>query len=507
MSTFSAPVYRAIVTYSDTTTGQIIVRIPALTGTNSTIELSKIGRSSANDYWVVPKVGEQIVVTADDANFTNAFWLQTDPFNPGSKEPTGFSNRLDSTIAFNATTRVFSISPVTRPFEVWVQGIKYEIGDTLTLDIPNTTGRYAIYFGIGGALYYKANAFFDLEFEAPVAYLYIRSGSPVKVVAFADERHGTTLDWATHEYLHRTRGAAYSSGFAISNYTTTGDGSASAHMQFDLAGGTFFDEDLQVDITHSSSPTDNTWQQILQGPARIPVYYRSGTTWDRYDPTVYPVAFASPSGYVVYDPTGSGPVAMDNNKYGIAWIVATNALNYPVISIMGQAQYANIGSASEAKWGTDVSLTNLPVYEFRPLYKVIFESRYSGSTVKAVIRQIDDLRVGVESIASGAGASLNQQTIQVLSASYAVLSSDAGDLLRFTNSTDVTVTVNGTTNLLEGQRVDLIRNGTGNVMVQASGAGVSLSGTPGLKLRAQYSAASIVCVATNTYILIGDLAA
>lgn len=507
MSTFSAPVYRAIVTYSNSSTGQIVVRIPALTGASSTVELSKIGRSSANDYWVVPRVGEQIIVTADDSNFTNAFWLQTDPFNPGSKEPTGFSNRLDSTISFNPTTRVFSISPVTHPFEVWVQGVKYEINQTLTLDIPNTTSLYVIYFGIGGNLYYKTNTFFDLEFEAPVAYLYIRSGSPVKVVSLADERHGTTLDWATHEYLHRTRGAAYASGFAISNYSTSGDGSASAHMQFDLAGGTFFDEDLQVDITHSNSPTPDTWQQRLSGPARLPVFFRSGTTWDRYEPTVYPVAFASPSGYALYDPTGLGPTAMDNNKYGIAWIAATNSLNYPVISIMGQEQYSNIGGAIEAKWGTAVSLANLPVYEFRPLYKVIFESRYAGTTVKAVIRQVDDLRVGVESIAAGAGSDLNQQTIHVLSASYIVQPTDSGDLLRFTNSTDVTVTVDGNTKLLEGQRVDIIRTGTGNVTVQASGAGVFLEGTPGKKLRAQYSAASIVCVATDTYILVGDLAA
>ena len=74
----SNPVYRAIVVYSNASTGQIIVRIPSLTGSDSTIELSTIGRKAVNGVWGVPSIGEQIVVTADDTNFTNTFWVQTD---------------------------------------------------------------------------------------------------------------------------------------------------------------------------------------------------------------------------------------------------------------------------------------------------------------------------------------------------------------------------------------------------------------------------------------------
>ena len=81
MSTCDPPVYRAIVTSSNATTGQIFVRIPSLLGIDSTIELSKIGRSAHNGVWTVPAVNAQIVVTADDYNFTNAFWVQTDPVN------------------------------------------------------------------------------------------------------------------------------------------------------------------------------------------------------------------------------------------------------------------------------------------------------------------------------------------------------------------------------------------------------------------------------------------
>jgi len=34
-----------------------------------------------------------------------------------------------------------------------------------------------------------------------------------------------------------------------------------------------------------------------------------------------------------------------------------------------------------------------------------------------------------------------------------------------------------------------------------------VNGTPGLKLRAQYSAATLLCVGADTYVLLGDLSA
>jgi hypothetical protein len=46
----------------------------------------------------------------------------------------------------------------------------------------------------------------------------------------------------------------------------------------------------------------------------------------------------------------------------------------------------------------------------------------------------------------------------------------------------------------------------GQVTVAASSP-ATVNGTPGLKLRAQYSGASLVCTATDVYILIGDTTA
>jgi phage baseplate assembly protein gpV len=71
----SHPIHRALVTFSNSTTGEIRVKIPALLGADSEVAISYIGRKAP---WAVPTVGDQIVVTSDDANLTNVFWVQTD---------------------------------------------------------------------------------------------------------------------------------------------------------------------------------------------------------------------------------------------------------------------------------------------------------------------------------------------------------------------------------------------------------------------------------------------
>jgi hypothetical protein len=76
-------------------------------------------------------------------------------------------------------------------------------------------------------------------------------------------------------------------------------------------------------------------------------------------------------------------------------------------------------------------------------------------------------------------------------------------MVTLNNASAVTVTVNGTTSLSAGQAIDLLQIGAGQVTVSASG--VTVNASPGLKFRARYSAATLLCIGTNDYVLIGDL--
>lgn len=541
-------VHRALVTYSSDTTGEIRVKIPSVLGIDSEVSISYIGRSSVNGYWAVPTIGSQIVVSSDDENMTNVFWLQTEPYNAlgvssETGEPMGFANRLDSVIHFNNSTRVFTISPIDESYDVWVRGIKYTITEPISITIPTGHGGYNIYFDTTGNLQVKTT-FFELEYEAPVSFIYWNT---VSAIMFADERHGITLDWATHEYLHRTRGAAIANGFEVSGYTTAGTGDTVADAKITIANGTFFDEDLQIDITHSATPVVDTWQQRLQSGAYIPVYYKDSAGWQKTTATQYPLKFGTT--YPQYNLNASSLVEMDNNRYGIAWVLATNGLNEPVISVMGQAQYSNIADAHAALW-SNVTMSGFPSFEFRPLWKVIFQAQ-SGSAIKAAIRAIDDLRTFQGTAASGGTSvtslenlvdvtlnspangeilyyngsqwvndstllatkapinnptftgtvTLPPQTVETVT-TRAIVNTDVGKML--TSPSDCTLTINTSTAFTQGQRVDIVRLG-GTLTV--SGSGVTLLYTPANTLRAINSAASIVCLnsSTNTYLLVGDL--
>jgi hypothetical protein len=78
-------------------------------------------------------------------------------------------------------------------------------------------------------------------------------------------------------------------------------------------------------------------------------------------------------------------------------------------------------------------------------------------------------------------------------------------MITLNNASAVTVTVNGSTGLSAGQAIDILQIGAGQVTVVASS--VTVNSTPGLKLRTRYSSATLFCVGSNDYVLIGDLSA
>lgn len=105
----------------------------------------------------------------------------------------------------------------------------------------------------------------------------------------------------------------------------------------------------------------------------------------------------------------------------------------------------------------------------------------------------------------GAWVSLNETTYNSQAgATYSIAASDAGKMLQTTSSSAVTVTVG---NLLPGERMDWIQTGTGQITFTA-GAGVTLnSGGSKFKSKERYAAGTLLCVATNSYVLVGSLVA
>jgi UDP-3-O-[3-hydroxymyristoyl] glucosamine N-acyltransferase len=95
------------------------------------------------------------------------------------------------------------------------------------------------------------------------------------------------------------------------------------------------------------------------------------------------------------------------------------------------------------------------------------------------------------------------------STNYVLTLADAGDILEMTNSSAATVTIpaNATTAFPIGTQITVVRNGTGGVQFVAGVDVVLLSDSSKQYLATQYSAGTLVKRATNTWYLIGNLAA
>lgn len=102
------------------------------------------------------------------------------------------------------------------------------------------------------------------------------------------------------------------------------------------------------------------------------------------------------------------------------------------------------------------------------------------------------------------GSIINTQEINAQTDSYTLLNADAGKLVTVNKSTAVNVTVDSSLGLSAGQKIDIAQLGAGQITIVASGT--TVNGTPTLKLRTQYSACTIICLSTNNYLVIGDMA-
>jgi hypothetical protein len=97
----------------------------------------------------------------------------------------------------------------------------------------------------------------------------------------------------------------------------------------------------------------------------------------------------------------------------------------------------------------------------------------------------------------------NAQTV-----SYTLVLSDAGDLVEINNASanNLTVPLNSSVAYPIGTQINVLQTGAGQTTVVATG-GVTINGTPGLKLRAQWSGCTLIKRATDTWVAVGDLSA
>lgn len=101
-------------------------------------------------------------------------------------------------------------------------------------------------------------------------------------------------------------------------------------------------------------------------------------------------------------------------------------------------------------------------------------------------------------------------TVSTKTAAYTATATDVGTVLNFTNSSNVTLTVPDVLPSI-GDRIDIIRDGSGTVTISAgtgvtSWAGFGTAGTAlGFVMPVRYTAASVIKTASQQYRVIGRI--
>lgn len=92
--------------------------------------------------------------------------------------------------------------------------------------------------------------------------------------------------------------------------------------------------------------------------------------------------------------------------------------------------------------------------------------------------------------------------------SYTLVLADDGKIVEVLTATSsvLNVPLNASVAFPIGTQITLIQTGAGQVTITPA-SGVTINATPGLKTRVQWSAATLIKRATNTWVAIGDLAA
>jgi len=414
--------------------------------------------------------GYDISITNNSGIYTVA---STNLVHVDSQQPQGFVNRTDSRISVSGN--IFRIEPTGSSYSYYNKGIKVvkTSGDSLT--IPNLTQINYIHFDTNNNQISNKTTSFDFSTDIPIAYVAWNSGvgPSGQMTFFAEERHGIVMDTSTHKWIHYTFGAQYVDGLSIGNYVLGGNGSSNSHATISIGNGTLYQEDIEINITDSSSA--DPFCQELSPIAQIPVYYHEGTTgqWVKNIATDYPVKYGAngPQYNLLSGGTWTIPDVSSGGakRYFAVWILATNQIDDPIISIMGQRVDSNQGSAeNHNSWG-DVNLTNLPLSEVKPLYRLIFaaDSNSYTNVPKCTLLSILDIRVAV--ISTVAGVTQNDH-----GSLFGLGDDDHSQYLH----TDNNRTVNAIHNFVNGLTSNgLINSTSGNFTnLTVNNTGVSLNG-------------------------------
>jgi hypothetical protein len=289
-------------------------------------------------------------------------------------EPTGLDPATPTTLSFAyGATSTLTITPTGDTFDIWIDGIRHELTGAQDIDFTPADGLWFISYSADG--FAASQDPWTIGGDvAPIAIVYVNIALVEALVG--DERHGITMDWATHARLHHVDGAQISAGGAIGAWAATATAGNSnpalADVQVSIAQTTLRDEDIVLSLA------------ALPAAGPYCLAYRTGNAlqwaWTKTATVPYLAASYVPgAAYLEWNQYTGGQwvrTALADDQHVNYYVFATNFVSPAVarfLFVPGQAVHANLAAAqAESVLGLD--LGGFPSAEFAPLWQLTFRA-------------------------------------------------------------------------------------------------------------------------------------
>lgn len=305
--------------------------------------------------------------------------LEEIDFRRERKEPTGFLNQTDMTMSFDDGTRTFTIAPVATDYTYYIRGCPFVKNSAENITIPDTDGIWYIYYDNVGTGNLVATQTLK-SYEDPFIIVYTIYWN---VSQSAAQWQGISLGslsalWGVQRRNRNVTGAECEEGpttFMFQNFTTSGDGTLDAHAQLGITGGKLYSEDVEFNLVHSATPS-NDFEQDIELIGKIPIFYREGAdpgVWRKIPATDFPLA-EDLGNLIFWNENNGGTWQLTNasNKNFVStYIFATTDPTEPIIGVLGDKDETSpLASLSQPL----LTPTGLPYPQFCFIAAAIFQT-------------------------------------------------------------------------------------------------------------------------------------
>ncbi len=351
--------------------------------------------------------------------------------NNGIDDPSSYG------LAYNATNRQFTVT--NSGADVCVSNQSSTPSNETTSAHADITAQYWAYY-TAGATTLSVGTSASLSAGAIAGRIYYNTDQGAAKALTFEERHSQQLSAKMHENFHETVGAKLvvtPLGCAMANYVLQ-DSSDDASVEFSIASGEMYDEDIEKAIAALASGT-------------YTIAYRAGTDasnrmdWDDAAASPYKVGGT----YLNYNQLTGGSwqqteLSQNNrvNMFVFAW--PRNDIDRQIVLIQGQKVHSNTSDAQTEEPG-DLSLPANFAPENVPLFRVTFRCRsnYSGTTGNCRIEAITDFRGTLTGASVVSGSTVDHQTLANRSATgahpAAAIETDTTNFTGILSDTDIDV--------------------------------------------------------------------